>query len=93
VQTAQSLPSFSGWQIDEVHVASINVTTSGLHSVPGDRILAQDYLAQARTNPDYYGIYFVLNTHRVTRYISLSTLAWVGAMENYSLLKMEGRGR
>lgn len=48
-------------------MAAVNVTTSSLHSVPGDRIFQQNFISQAQTNPDYYGMLYVVNTTRVTR--------------------------
>ena len=67
MSSSQSLPQSRGWQINGVHVAAVNFTTSSQHSVPNDRITAQDSIYQAQTNPDFYGMLFVLYTTRVTR--------------------------
>ena len=67
VRSAKNLPQHSGWAIEGTHVAAVNLTTTGLHNVPGDELLSGDFISQARTNPDYYGILFVLNATRVTR--------------------------
>ena len=67
VRSAKNLPQHSGWEIEGTHVAAVNLTTTSLHNVPGDELLSGDFIGQARTNPDYYGILFVLNITRVTR--------------------------
>ena len=61
----QQVPASAGWQLNTVDLAIVNATTDYSDIRPRQRAMSS--IAKARSNPDYYGIIFILRVERVTR--------------------------
>ena len=60
----QFVPPSAGWQLKSVDISAINLTTDYSDSRPH---LRKQPAGEARRDPEYYGLIFILRVERVTR--------------------------